>query len=426
MFYVGQMLDILLHYFSRWRTILGTLTLDRIRAMKLLKASQLAGLKKPGMHRVADSLYLRIAPGGSKQFVQRLMVHGKRKDIGLGGYPATSLSEAKDKAVQNRAAVLDGNDPVADRRAIRKALVRKANVPTFRKIADEVYNLKCETWKSASPRHMWQTYIPRYVLPVIGDIPVDRIDRTHTLEILLPLWAAKPSIGRNVRQNLKAVFEYAMSHGHIDHNPAGEVINGALPSQKAKTQHFDAIPWKDVPAAIEGVRNTESPDTVRAALEFIILTAARQAEALGATWAEIDGDTWVIPASRMKTGKEHRVPLSPAAMSILESMKPYGDETGIIFPGVRNGGRIANNMIRKARIAAGVGGTVHGFRSSFRDWCAETGKPRELAEAALAHIVGGVEGAYFRSDLFDRRRVLMEQWAAHCTGQTAKVVRLSA
>ena len=376
-------------------------------------------------YRVEPSLYLRVQKSGSKSFVQKLTVGGKRFEMGLGGFPDVTFAEARNAALQNRATVAAGGDPRVRRKALYAELARKANVPTFSDLEREVFALKSAGWKGKSAVKVWQGVMGAYALPAFGHKSIDAIGKEDVLSILVPLWTTKPAYAKKLRQYVKAVFDHAVAHGHRDSNPAGDAISGALPRQKAVQAHHAALPWKDVPAALEAIDAADCPVAARAAFRFMVLTASRSAEAMGATWDEIDGDVWKIPGSRMKTGREHRVPLSAAAVAVLETMRPLADGSGLIFPGQRPGTKMSDATFRRVRVVAGIEGTSHGFRSSFRDWCAEAGKPREIAEAALAHVVGGVEGAYFRSDLFDRRRAVMDQWAAHCTATPAKVIKIA-
>ena len=228
-----------------------------------------------------------------------------------------------------------------------------------------------------------------------------------------------------------AVLRWCQALGYIESNPAGEGIDGALPSMPKLKAHHRALPYHEVRAALDTVEATGASMAAKLCLRFVVLTAARSGEARGASWGEIDMDarTWTIPGERMKAGAGHRVPLSDAVVDVLEHARMLDNESGLIFPSPMKRGRPLSDMtltkvLRDTGLAERC--TVHGFRSSFRDWCAETGKPREVAEAALAHTVGGVEGAYFRSDLFQRRRVLMDQWAAYLTGESAKVVSIGA
>ena len=269
----------------------------------------------------------------------------------------------------------------------------------------------------------------RYAFPILGDLRVNRIRREDVLRVLTPMWARKPETARRVRQRIRSVMRWAHAHGYVEENMAGEALEGALPSLTARQTHFRALPYPEVPKALETVNASQSSVAARLCFRFLVLTAARSGEARQAMWAEIDLDAgeWRIPGERMKGGREHRVPLSEVARSVLARALPLKDGSGLVFPSPLRAGRPLSDMtltkiLRDQGLAERA--TVHGFRSAFRDWCAETGKPREIAEAALAHTVGGVEGAYFRSDLFARRRVVMEQWAAFLTETEAKAVRL--
>ena len=228
-----------------------------------------------------------------------------------------------------------------------------------------------------------------------------------------------------MRQRIRTVLGWAEAHGFTSSNVAGEAIDGALPKNGHKKRHYAALPYREVALALRVIDGSRATEAARLCLRFLVLTAARSGEARGARWSEMDVEAreWRVPADRMKAKAEHRVPLSPAALAVLERAMGLFDGTGLVFPNRR--GRVMDGGVFSQILRAnGLAGTVHGMRSAFRDWCAETGKPREVAEAALAHTVGGVEGAYFRSDLFARRRALMDQWAAFLTETAAKAVRL--
>ena len=269
----------------------------------------------------------------------------------------------------------------------------------------------------------------KYVFPVIGTTPIDKLGREDVIKLLTPLWTKRPETARRLRQKMRQTFRWALAHGHIENNPAGEMIDGALPKLPAVKAHLRALPYQEVPAALETIGQAGAGLAVKLAFRFLVLTAARAGEVRGATWDEIDMEnkTWTVPAQRMKGGKVHRVPLSDHALLVLEQARSLTDKSGLLFPSSQRPGKPLSDMaltklLRDNDLAGRA--TAHGFRSSFRDWCADTGKPREIAEAALAHIVGGTEGAYFRSDLFERRRLVMEQWATFVTGTGAEIVRL--
>ena len=390
--------------------------------MGKLTVAKMRALSKPGMYGDGGTLYLCVAPGGSRSWIQRLSIHGRRRDIGLGGWPLTTLTEAREKAFENRRLARRGGDPLADK--------RKARVPTFQQAAEQTFEANRPRWRNAKVATTWLQQLERHAFPVIGEMPVDRIGRKDVLRVLTPIWTSKPEIARKLRRRIRAILRWAEAHGFVESNPAGDAIDGALPTMPAVRQHFRALPYGEVAAALETVESTRAVPASKLCLRFLILTAARSGEARGATWNEIyeSEREWRIPGERMKAGQAHRIPLGEPAMTVLEQARPLRDDSGLVFPSpVKRGRPLSDMSLTKILRTTGLAErtVVHGFRSSFRDWCAETGKPRELAEAALAHTVGGVEGAYFRSDLFERRRVLMDQWAAYLSGDVADVVRLS-
>ena len=386
-----------------------------------LTAAKAKSLTEPGMHRADPTLYLRIAPSGTKHWIQRLTIDGRRHDLGLGGFPLVSLAEAREQAFENRRKVRAGGNPLAEK--------RRPSVPTFREATARTCEALRPRWGEGKHAADWTSSMERYAFPILGDLRVDRIQREDVLRVLTPIWGRKLETARRVRQRVRSVLRWAHAHGYVRENMAGEALDGALPSLTARKSHFRALPYREVPRALETVRESPASLPARLCFEFLVLTAARSGEARNATWAEMDTEAreWRIPGERMKGGREHRVPLPDAGLGLLEQARGLDDGSGLVFPSPLRSGRPLSDMtltkiLRDRGLAERA--TVHGFRSAFRDWCAETGKPREIAEAALAHTVGGVEGAYFRSDLFARRRALMDQWAAFLTETEAKVVRL--
>ena len=386
-----------------------------------LTKAKVGAARKPGRYADGNTLYLYVTPTGSKSWVQRLTVNGRRCDIGLGPWPVVTLVEARDVALDNRRLVRDGGDPLAEK--------RKASIPTFRDATVATHEANKARWRSAKVTATWMQQMERHVLPTLGDMRVDHVDRGDVLAILTPIWTTKPEIARKLRQRMRAVLAWAEAHGHVTRNVAGEAIAGALPSMPSVKQHFRALPHPDVADALVTISDSKASIAAKACLRFVVLTACRSGEARLATWDEIDLDArvWRIPAERMKAGAEHRVPLNDEAVAVLHEIAPLRDESGLVFPSPRRRRASLSDMtlmkvLRDTGLAERC--VVHGFRSSFRDWCADTGKPREIAEAALAHTVGGVEGAYFRSDMFERRRRLMADWAAYLSGEDASVVPL--
>ena len=389
---------------------MGKLTVGKIKSLSL------AGLYGDG-----GTLYLAVAPGGSKSWVQRITINGKRRDIGLGGWPVVTLAKARDKALDNRRLVREGGDPLAEK--------RKAKAPTFRRAAGATFEATAPRLRSEKNAKLWIAQLERHAFKKIGDMPVDKIGREDVLRVLTQIWTSKPEAARKVRQRIRATLAWAEAHGFVDRNVAGDAISGALPVQPAVKANLRAMPYGEIAAALDTIDASSSSSSAKLALRFTILTAARNGEVRGATWDEVDLDAgeWRIPGERMKSGAEHRVPLSDAALAVLDQARPLSGGEGLVFPSPTKPGHPMSDMtLTKILRTTGLAerATVHGFRSSFRDWCADTGKPRDIAEAALAHTVGGVEGAYFRSDLFERRRALMAQWAAFVAGTDAEVVRL--
>ena len=389
--------------------------------MGRLTGAKAKSLSRPGRHGDGDTLYLCVKASGAKSWIQRITIDGRRHDIGLGAFPVVGLAKARERAFANRVAIADGRNPLAEK--------IKARIPTFREAAEKTIEANRPRWRNPKTDQNWTAALERHAFPVLGNMRVDRIGREDVLRVLTPLWTSKPEQARKLRRRIRATLAWCQAHGHIEHNIAGEAIDGALPAQPAVKEHLRALPYRDVAAALATVDSSRASPTAKLCLRFTVLTAARSGETRGATWTEIDlqAGEWRIPASRMKSGVEHRVPLSDGALAVLQRALPLRNHSDLIFPSPARRGRPLSDMaLTKVLRDSGLAdrATAHGFRSSFRDWCAVTGKPRELAEAALAHAVAGVEGAYFRSDLFERRRHLMEDWARYLNGEGATVVQL--
>ncbi len=379
-----------------------------------LSATRVKALSEPGRHTDGDGLHLFISKTGGKSWVQRITIDGRRRDIGLGGYPAVSLAQARNRASDNREAVGNGKDPVAEK--------RRPAMPTFREAAHAVHEANKPRWRNGSHTAGWIQTLQRHAFPKIGNKPIDAISRSELLAVLTPIWSTRPETARRVRQRMRTIFRWAMANEFIENNPAGEAIDGALPSMPKVKAHLRALPYEEVGAALRTVDESQTSPASKLCLAFLVFTAARSGEARGATWDEIDmeGATWTIPGSRMKAGEEHRVPLSNQAVGVLTLARELQGGSGLCFPSPLLRGRMLSDMtLTKILRATGLAdrATVHGFRTSFRTWSMEqTDAPWAVAEAALAHQLGGsVEQAYARSDLFVRRRVLMQQWADFLT-----------
>lgn len=384
-----------------------------------LTAVGIKALTKPGRYGDGDGLYLRVAPGGSRQWVLRVVHAGQRRDIGLGGYPRVPLAAARKRAAEFRLTIWDGGDPVVER--------QRRTGKTFRAVAVKYFKDYASSWRSDKTRAIWTQQMERHAYPKVGGRQIASMGREDVLNVIMPLVkAGKANTAKKMKTRLRAVFSFAVAHDLCQSNPAEE-IDGALPTVAAAVEHHHAIPYSDVPAALDAIREANSSPAVKLAIELLILTACRSGEVRGATWSEVDLEaaTWTIPPSRMKANREHVVPLAPAAVKVLEAAREHsrGD---LVFPG-RAGGQLSTNTMVKALRAAGLSTTAHGFRSCFRDWASErTDADHAIMERCLAHEVGSaVERAYARSDFRAKRRGLMERWAAFCTAEQAKVVTLA-
>ena len=353
-------------------------------------------------------------------FVQRLTVEGKRRDIGLGSpkWGAVTLSDARAKAIANYRIARNGGDPTLGER----------RVPTFETATAIVIRLHAETWRDGGKSEaQWRASLAAYAFPRIGAKSVATITTADVLAVLIPIWNTKRETARRVRQRIGAVMKWAIAEGHRTDNPAGDAIGAALPKNGNHRKHQRALPYDRVGGALAKVRTSNAYIGTILAFEFLLLTAARSGEVRGARWDEIDFDakTWTVPASRMKAGREHRVPLSARALGVLRDAREYADGSGLVFPSLR--GRVMSDMtLSKLLKGLGIEAVPHGFRSSFRQWAAErTNIAREVAEEALAHVnPNRVEAAYQRSDLYAKRAELMDAWARHLDAQPGRVVAI--
>ena len=366
----------------------------------------------PGRHGDGHGLFLYVKPSGSKSWVLRYQVMGKRHDLGLGPFPEVSLAMARQRALEARRLIIEGEDPIAKR--------RQAKPKTFKDAALELIESKRPGWKNAKHAAQWTSTLEAYVFPKIGAVQVAKIETSDVISTLTPIWAAKPETANRVRQRVEAVIDYASALGiRSGDNPArwrGHLDHLLPRPQKVRAvKHHPALPHAQIADFMTDLAQREG--VAARALAFTILTAARSGETRGMTWGEVDLETkvWTIPAERMKAAKEHRVPLTDAALALIEQRAEGAPDDILIFGSEAKPGKPISDMSMTAvlRRMERTEITVHGFRSTFRDWAGETtGFPREVIEAALAHgIKDKAEAAYARSDLFDKRRALMEAWA---------------
>ena len=334
---------------------------------------------------------------------------------GFRGISGDRLAEARALALANKAFVRAGRDPVAER--------RRTNVPTFREAARRVYDANLPHWRNGKHVTTWWQSLERHAFPTIGDKRVDQIRRSDVLTVLEPIWGVRQETARRVRQRIRTVLRWCEAHDYCTGNAAGDALDGALPTMPRLKAHLRALPYQEVSAALSTVEASKASLASKLCLRFLVLTAARSGEARGATWDEIHKHAreWRIPSSRMKAGVEHRVPLSNAALDVLERARQLRDESGLIFPSSVKPGHPMSDMtltqvLRKTGLADRA--TVHGFRSAFRDWATEcTSAPHAVMELSLAHAVGSsVEQVYARYDLIEKRRVLMQRWAGFVVG----------
>lgn len=393
----------------------------RRRAGGGLKAKQIEAAKpnaKPYKLTDARGLFLLVMPNGAKHWRWKFRLQGKERQAAFGSFPDVSLAEAREKMEEARRLVKAGQDPVAQKHAQTKPAARAV---TFRQLAERYVDGREDDWKNPKHRQQWRNTLATYVYPEIGEMPVAEIDTSHIEKLLTPIWRDKPETASRVRGRIEAVLSYAKTLKlRSGENPAAwrdNLAHTTLGKRKRQVSHHAAMDWREIGAFMAKLR--DQPGIGARALEFTILTAARSGEVRGAKWAEVDlgAALWIVPAERMKAHTEHRVPLSERALAVLEAMRPFQRDGGLVFPGVKSGTSLSDMTLSAVLRRMGLGHlTVHGFRSTFRDWCAEaTAYPRDVAEQALAHTLRDkVEAAYRRGDMLDKRRRLMNDWAEHC------------
>lgn len=398
---------------------------------KALTARGIPSLK-PGKHVDGEGLTLVLAEAGRGKWVLRVTVDGKRREMGLGAYPAVSLAEARTKASDARRLVRDGQDPIDAR------TVEAERIPTFAEAAARYIADHAPGWNNLKHADQWRNTLATYAAPVIGTKPVDAITTEDALKILQPIWSSKTETAKRVQGRVENIMDWATARKYrTGENPAR--WRGHLdkllpkPTKVAKPVHHPAMPYQDVPGFMVELEGNGSVSSL--ALRFLILTACRTGEVIGAQWPEVDLEarTWTIPGDRMKAGQPHRVPLSDAAMAVLQAL-PRVEGNPHLFPGARHGRPLSNMALLQLMrgMSYGVGGdrggyVPHGFRSAFRDWSGEVSSyPRDVCEMALAHVIESkVEAAYRRGDLLAKRAAMMQSWSDWCSrGTGAEVVQL--
>ena len=388
------------------------------------KSREIAAVQLPrlpvGLHAAggATGLYLRVAPTGARNWILRVTIGSRRRDMGLGGWPDVPLGEARDRARQARRKIEEGIDPIESRKAARTIL---RETPTFAECARRTIEAKRPEWKNAKHAEQWANTLETYAKPLIGTLPIDQVELRHVVEILNPIWVEKTETATRLRARIEAVLAWASASGfRKGDNPARWRGNLdavlAKPGKVSKVAHHRALSIDALPGFVADLR--KRPGASARALEFLILTATRSGEVRGASWEEIDlkDDVWIIPAARMKAGRDHRVPLSARAVTLLKQ-QPRFVGSDLVFPSER-GGMLSDMAMTTLVRRMGVDAVPHGFRSTFRDWAGErTEYSRDVAEMALAHTIGDrVEAAYRRGDLFAKRSAMMAEWAQFAAG----------
>ena len=379
-----------------------------------------------GRHGDGGGLYLVVKPSGTRSWIVRVVVQGQRNnkgaplrtDFGLGGADIITLNQARIRALEYRRMAKQGLNPRFN---------AQQEIPNFEEIAQQVHIDRMPTWKNAKHGQQWINTLRDYAFPKIGRMPIDSIGQPEVLMCLSPIWTEKHETAKRLAQRIKIVLDVAKSKGFREgENPVTSIKDAqVLPKVKAKAKHHAAMKWQDVPSFFDDLRNREA--MAAKALMFTCLTGSRTGEVLGMRWDEIDFEArlWTCPAERMKTANEHRVPLTEDMLAIIEPLKAMASQ--YVFEGQKRHAPLSNMaMLMLLRRMKVEGVTVHGFRSTFRDWASEVASaPREVAEMSLAHKVGSdVERAYARSDLLERRRVLMERWSQFVAGASGNVVRI--
>jgi len=387
---------------------------------QVLTAGKVKALTEVGMHRVDHNLYLQITDRGGRSWLCRYTLNGKTRAMGLGPVRLVDQGSAREAANDAKKLARAGIDPLGQRRAERTPAPTKT-VPTFEEFALDYIAGQKDGWKNAKHAYQWEQSLKTYAFPTIGALPLGEVTVDHVATILRPIWSTKSETASRVRNRIERVLGAAEAAGHRSgKNPAAwdGALGHMLPpiSKVQKVEHHQAVPYGEVPALNTAIAAREGE--AAKALRFVLLTTTRSGEVRGARLGEVDrkAKVWVIPAERMKAGKEHRVPLADEALALIPA---EGDPRDFLFPGARKGKPLSDmSLIQIMRKLKGEGATVHGLRSSFRDWAADkTEAPREVVEACLAHATGNaVELAYKRTDFFEKRRDLMMAWAASVTG----------
>ena len=378
-------------------------------------------MSTPGRYADGNGLYLVVDSSGAKRWMQRLIVQGKRRDLGLGSVSLVSLDDARELAFKNRRRARSGGNPLDDKKKATGDSI------SLKDAALAVHALNNGTWKSKKHAKQWFSSLESHLFPKIGHISISQISSADVMSVLSSIWISKHETARRVVQRIRSIIKWARAQGYHSGDDPVEIALAALPKNSAKPQHHDSLPFNELPELYNRINNSELSTPTKLALRFLILTAARTTEVLEADWSEIDlqHKIWTVPASRMKASQIHQVPLSDEVITILEAVD--SGRHGLIFASPVNGRSLSNNTLRVAlQKRLKVKSTVHGLRSTFKDWASEkTNHANEVSEMALAHSISNqVEAAYRRGDLLEKRRQLMQDWSSFVTGQDQTVITL--
>ena len=378
-----------------------------------LSSVTVRNLRSAGKYYDQHSPFLRIEPTGSRRWVQRLNIDGRQREMGLGSADLITLAEARSIALDNKKLVKQGGDPFAAKK-------KKKGIPTFSRAVDEVIALYAPTWSNAKHAAQFRSTLATYAMPRLGERFVNDIESADVLAVIQPIWAEKSETAKRLKQRIGTVMKWAIAQGYRSDDPT-LALNQVLPKITKKPKHRASLPYTELADCLEVIRQSDAMPTTKLAIEFLVLTATRSGEVRLADWSEIDlaKNIWCIPAERMKMKEEHVIPLSDRAIQILEQAKKHG-ESGLIFQGMRPGRPMSDMTMSTLVKELGFPVDIHGFRTSFRTWVQEqTNTPFEVAERALAHRTSNkVVAAYARSDLFEKRRVLMDQWANYVDAES--------
>ena len=399
----------------------------KVNKLSPAKVAALVKAGRPGLYGDGAGLGLSIGRNGAASWSYRFMTRGKAREAGLGSVNAFGLAEARERARRFRQQLADGVDPLAKREEAKRAALATV---TLKEVATLYIEAHRPSWRSPVHAGQWDQSLRDYILPTLGTLAVDAIGTGDVMKVLSPIWQTKPETASRVRQRIEVLLDYGASRGwrsgdnaarwrgHLNNLlPPAAKVKAALHAARGSDGHHAALPYQDIPALMRALEAREG--MAARALRWLVLTASRSGEARAMTWSEVDekAGTWTIPAGRMKANREHRVPIGADALACLPDR---GDPGEVVF-----GGKAGNPLsdVALAKLLPG-GATIHGMRAAFRTWCSDTGKPEDLAEAALAHSQGALADAYQRGDRLDRRRVLMQAWADHCLGRKGEVVAL--